>query len=76
MSGGGVWHLTRITKNMDKILWEATDLILSGVIFYEYYDPSLLHNRLSIKAHGRQSIYKNAIDCTSALWDRSERQAK
>lgn len=58
MSGGGVWQLTKF----DGKSWKARDLIFSGVIFYQNYDSSSAHNRLSIKSHGRQSIYKYVVD--------------
>jgi hypothetical protein len=56
-SGGGLWHLL-IAQGEEGGL-EVTDRILSGVAFYE----SPIEDQIrTIKCHGRQSIYRNAID--------------
>jgi hypothetical protein len=56
-SGGGLWHLL-ITKREDRGL-EVTDRILSGVAFYQ----SPIEGQIrTIKCHGRQSVYRNAVD--------------
>lgn len=56
-SGGGLWHLL-IAKHEDRGL-EVADRILSGVAFYQ----SPIEGQIrTIKCHGRQSIYRNAID--------------
>jgi len=55
VSGGGVWQLIRPPEGSLR----AEELILSGVTFYE---SAVINNRRSIKCHGRQSIYKSAVD--------------
>ena len=42
----------------------ANELILSGVAFYE---SAVMNNKRSIKCHGRQSIYKSAVDALKQL---------
>ena len=63
-SGGGLWHL--LIKESKKGRPEVTDRILSGVAFYQ----SPIHERIrTITCHGRQSIYRNAIDPKKISWD-------
>lgn len=56
-SGGGLWHLL-IAQNEEGGL-EVTDRVLSGVAFYQLPIENQIR---TIKCHGRQSIYRNAID--------------
>ena len=60
VSGVGVWQVQLIRTPEGSL--RAKEWILSGVAFYESYESTANNNRLSIKCHGRQSIYKSAVD--------------
>ncbi|MFH1674854.1 MAG: hypothetical protein ABIF87_15740 [Pseudomonadota bacterium] len=57
VSGGGLWQVL-LMRSSDGII-KPQEIILSGVAFYQ---SPVINNILSIKCHGRQSIYRILYD--------------
>lgn len=66
MSGGGLWQVP-LRQNEGGAL-EPSDLLLSGVIFYE---SPIENQRRFIRCHGRRSIYEQVYGAVKIKYPRS-----